>query len=166
MESEKLVHEIAPVYDEKSEILILGTFPSVKSRKEGFFYGNPQNRFWRVLAYVLNCPCPKNTEEKKQMLLKNHVALWDVLRSCEIRGSADAAIRCEEPNDFSEMLKVCAIKAVFLNGSKAGQLYKKYLNGGLNLPYTVLPSTSPANARWKIETLQEAWAKEIRAALA
>ncbi len=159
-----MVHSIAPVYDENSEILVLGTFPSVKSREVGFFYGNPQNRFWRVLAYTFNCACPKSIEEKKELLLENRVALWDVLAACEIRGSADAAIRKEVPNDFTEILKVCKIKKVLLNGNKAGQLYEKYLKEGLNLPYTVLPSTSPANARWKTEALQEVWKKEIEAA--
>ena len=152
-----MIHNIDPVYDSHSQILILGSFPSVKSREQQFFYGHKQNRFWRVLAQVLNRAVPENTEQKRAMLLVHHVALWDVIASCEITGSLDASIRNVCPNDLSRILDVADIRAIYTNGSKAYQLYQKYIfpiNGREAYP---LPSTSPANAGYSPDRLVEAW---------
>ncbi len=152
-----LVHTIDPVYDEHSEILILGSFPSVKSREQQFFYGHKQNRFWRVMAQVLGCETPENIEEKRAMLLSHHVAVWDVIASCEITGSSDASIRDVTPNDLSRILSVADIRAIYTNGSKAYQLYQKYLLEKTGRQAYLLPSTSPANAGYSLERLAEAW---------
>ncbi len=152
-----MIHNIDPVFDERSEILILGSFPSVKSREQQFFYGHKQNRFWRVMAQVLDCEIPETIEQKRLMLLENHVALWDVIASCEIEGSADASIRNVRPNDLSCILSKAPIRSVYTNGSKAYELYRRYIfpvNGIMARP---LPSTSPANAGYSLEKLVEAW---------
>ena len=152
-----MIHNIDPVYDSNSRILILGSFPSVKSREQQFFYGHKQNRFWRVMAQVLGCAVPEDTEQKRTMLLTHHVALWDVIESCEITGSSDASIRDVKPNDLSYILSQADIQAIYTNGSKAYELYQKYifpLNGRKAHP---LPSTSPANASYSLERLAEAW---------
>ena len=152
-----MIHNIDPVYDQDSRILILGSFPSVKSREQQFFYGHKQNRFWRVMAQVLGCTVPEDTEQKRTMLLTHHVALWDVIESCEITGSSDASIRDVKPNDLSYILSQADIQAIYTNGSKAYELYQKYIfpvNGRKAHP---LPSTSPANASYSLERLAEAW---------
>ena len=157
MEYEHITHSFEPVYDENSRILILGTLPSVKSRENNFYYGHKQNRFWKLLAYLLDEPLPDTIEEKKHMLFKNHIAIWDVIQSCDIKGSSDSSIRNVTPTDIRKILETADIKQVYANGNKAGALYKKY-----QLPLTqkeavVLPSTSPANAAWTFERLCEAW---------
>lgn len=152
-----LNHTIPPVYDSKSRILILGSFPSVKSREQQFFYGHKQNRFWRVLAQVLGCEAPQDVEQKKKMLLAHHIAVWDVIASCEITGSSDASIRNVVPNDISQILSQADIRAIYTNGSKAHQLYRKYIlpvSGRKDYP---LPSTSPANAGYSFDRLAQAW---------
>ena len=151
-----IVHPIDPVYDEKSEVLILGSFPSVRSRKEGFFYGNPQNRFWRVLAAVFGEEEPKTVDEKKEFLLCHRIALYDVIKSCEIDGSADGSIRNAVPADIAALIEKTAINRIFLNGATAERYYKKY-NAEIELPAIRLPSTSPANAAWTLEKLIEKW---------
>lgn len=152
-----LIHTIAPVYDANSEILILGSFPSVKSREQQFFYGHKQNRFWRVMAQVLGCKTPEGIEQKRAMLLSHHVAVWDVIASCEITGSSDASIRNVTPNDLSGILNAADISAIYTNGSKAHQLYRKYLLQKTGREAYCLPSTSPANAGYSLERLVEAW---------
>lgn len=152
-----LVHTIAPVYDAHSEILILGSFPSVKSREQQFFYGHKQNRFWKVLAQVLGCETPESIEEKRAMLLSHRIAVWDVIASCEITGSSDASIRDVTPNDLSRILNAAAIRAIYTNGGKAYQLYQKYLLQTTGREAYLLPSTSPANAGYSLERLVEAW---------
>ena len=122
-----LYHPIPPLYDEFSRVLILGSFPSVKSREQQFFYGHKQNRFWRVMAQVLDCPVPVSIEQKREMLLSHHIAVWDVIAGCEITGSSDASIRNVTPNDLSEILTCADIREIYTNGGKAGQLYKKYI---------------------------------------
>ena len=121
-----LIHPIPPLYDEKSQILILGSFPSVKSRKECFFYGHPQNRFWKVIARVLDEKTPETIIEKKEMLLRHNIALWDVIYSCEIEGSADSTIKNVVTNDLGVILENSAIKTIYVNGKKAEAMYKKY----------------------------------------
>lgn len=152
-----LVHTIEPVYDKDSEILILGSFPSVKSREQQFFYGHKQNRFWKVLAQVLGCETPESIAQKREMLLSHHIAVWDVIASCEITGSSDASIRDVTPNDLSRILNAAAIRAIYTNGGKAYQLYQKYLLPTTEREATLLPSTSPANAGYSLERLVEAW---------
>ena len=152
-----IIHPIKPVFDKESRILILGSFPSVKSREEGFFYGHPQNRFWRATAQVFGEKTPLSIDEKRSFLLRNHIALWDVIGSCEIDGSSDSSIRNVTVNDLSAILKTADIQEIFLNGKKAEQLYKKYLLPTVKRDAVCLPSTSPANAAWSIEKLVEAW---------
>lgn len=152
-----LTHTIDPVYDKDSEILILGSFPSVKSREQQFFYGHKQNRFWKVMAQVLGCETPESIAQKSQMLLSHHIAVWDVIASCEITGSSDASIRDVTPNDLSRILNAADIRAVYTNGGKAHQLYQKYLLQATGREAYLLPSTSPANAGYSLERLVEAW---------
>lgn len=152
-----IVHPIRPIYNESSEILILGSFPSVKSREEGFFYGHPQNRFWRVMARICNAPVPTNIDEKTSLILDNHFALWDVIHSCEITGSADSTIKNVYPNDLTEILEKANIKKIFVNGKKAESLYKKYIEKQIGIKAVCLPSTSPANASWNEDRLYACW---------
>ncbi|MDE6844255.1 MAG: DNA-deoxyinosine glycosylase [Lachnospiraceae bacterium] len=152
-----LNHPIPPVYDSESKILILGSFPSVKSREQQFFYGHKQNRFWRVLAQVLGCAVPASIEEKRAMLITHHIAVWDVIASCEITGSSDASIRDVVPNDLSCILSHADIRAIYTNGGKAHQLYQKYIFPVNGREALLLPSTSPANAGYSLERLVEAW---------
>lgn len=150
-------HPIEPVYDENSKILILGSFPSVKSREEGFFYGHPQNRFWKVLAAVYEGEIPETIAEKKAFLHENHIAVWDVICSCDIVGSSDSSIRNVVPNDLSRILSRANIKQIYVNGKKAEQLYKKYIFPSVKREAVCLPSTSPANAAWNLERLTKEW---------
>ena len=154
-------HPIKPVYNEHSKILILGSFPSVKSREEGFFYVHPQNRFWRVLSAVCKVDTPATVEEKKEFLLNNHIAVWDVIQSCDIVGSSDSSIKNVIPNDLQTILDIAPIEKICVNGKKAEQLYKKYIASQIGRTAVCLPSTSPANAIWTLERLVEVWGKEI-----
>ncbi len=150
-------HNIPPVFDEKSRVLILGSFPSVKSREGMFFYHHPQNRFWRVIAAVCAEPVPATVEEKRALLLRNRIALWDVIASCEISGSSDASIRHAVPNDLSRILDTAPIEHIYTNGQTAHRLYAKHQGKSIPLPESALPSTSPANAAWNVARLVEAW---------
>ena len=145
-----------PFYNTDSSILILGSFPSVKSREIGFYYGHPQNRFWRVLAEVFNEEVPQSIEEKKQFLKKYKIALWDVIDSCEIEGSSDSSIKNAIPSDLHKIVDVCEIKHIYVNGKKAEQLFDKYFKELIHIK-TCLPSTSPANAGYSLEKLKEIW---------
>lgn len=162
MEVKRQNHEFPPVYDENSEILILGSFPSVKSREMQFFYGHPQNRFWKVLAQVLNETVPQTIAEKKEMLLRHHIALWDVIASCDIAGSSDSSIRNVVPNDLAYIIGRSRITRIYANGAKSKQLYDKYLAKQLGIEAVQLPSTSPANAAYSVERLLEYWQKIIK----
>lgn len=152
-----ILHPISPVYDENSNILILGSFPSVKSREQGFFYGHPQNRFWKVLSAIFNRAEPQTVEEKRQFLLSSRIALWDVIGSCEIVGSADSSIRNAVPNDLRIILDAADIHAIFVTGKTAEKYYNKYARDSLKRDAICLPSTSPANAAWSLDRLVEAW---------
>ena len=154
-------HGFGPVYAEKSRILILGSFPSVKSREEGFFYGHPRNRFWKILAGVCNEPEPVTIEEKKQFLLKNSIALYDVIEECEIVGSSDSSIRNVIPADLNPVLEVSQISAVYTNGRLAGKLYRKYQEPVTGLQCVELPSSSPANAAFSLEKLTGIWQEAL-----
>lgn len=157
-------HGFEPVFDEHSRVLVLGSFPSVLSRANAFYYGNPQNRFWRVMATCLGMPVPPNEGDplvsgepatldasiaaKRAMLLNGGVALWDVVESCDIKGSSDASIRNVVPAHIERITDAASIEVVVCNGGTAGRLYKRYLQDRTGLPAVVLPSTSPANAAW------------------
>lgn len=140
-------HTIGPVYDTSSKILILGTIPSPKSREYGFFYSHPQNRFWRVLAELLQTPVPSSNEEKRRLCMNHHIALWDVLQSCSIEGADDASIREPVANDIAGLLRETGIRKVFTTGTKAAALYKRLCFPSTQFPAVALPSTSPANCR-------------------
>mgnify|MGYP001025769308 FL=1 len=154
---EKIEHPIPPLYNEASKILILGSFPSVKSREGRFFYHHPQNRFWKVLAAVLHQPEPQTIGEKQAFLLGNHIAVWDVIASCTIEGSSDSSIRDVTPNDLSVILRHAHISQIFCNGGTSYNYYKKYQEPATNIPAIRLPSTSPANAAWTLPKLTDAW---------
>ncbi len=153
----KQKHTIGNLFDKNSKILILGSFPSVKSREQGFFYGHKQNRFWKTLSAVLNKPLPKSIEEKKEFLLSNHIALWDVIAECDIIGSSDSSIKNVVPNDISKITNNCDIKMIFTNGKTADKLYKKYILPNNDFEAICLPSTSPANAKFTLEKLIDEW---------
>lgn len=149
------IHNITPVFDEKSKILILGSFPSVKSREEKFFYAHPQNRFWKVISFLTNETFPKTIDEKKSLLLKYNIALWDVIKKCDIVGSSDSSIENVVINDFSVIFNKANIKKIFANGDKAYKLFRKYYSKDFEI--IKLPSTSPANAQYSFERLCEEW---------
>lgn len=153
----KQIHPIPPLYSASSSVLILGSFPSVKSREQEFFYGHPQNRFWRVIAAVYGTSVPTAVEEKKKLILSNGLALWDVIAECEIEGSSDSSISAVKPNDISIILNNCPVKRIFVNGKMAEKYYIKYIQPKIGLKAVCLPSTSPANAAWSFERLCEAW---------
>ena len=155
--SEHIRHPFPPLFDSESRTLILGSFPSVKSREAMFFYGHPQNRFWKIVAAVFEEDVPAMIEEKKKMLLRNGIALWDVVASCEIEGSSDSSIRNVRPNDIKKLIDETSISRIYVNGRTALKLYQKYLEEQLGMEAIVLPSTSPANAAYSIERLIDAW---------
>lgn len=154
---ERLKHTFDPVFDENSKVLILGSFPSVKSRENNFYYGHPQNRFWKVLARIYEVEVPQTIKEKKTFLLEHHIAVWDVIESCTITGSSDSSIKDVVVNDFSKVLGNSAIESIYVNGGKAYELYRKYAEKQTVIEAVKLPSTSPANAAWSLERLCEAW---------
>ena len=156
-EYQKVTHTFEPIFDENSRILILGSFPSVKSRENNFYYGHPQNRFWKVLAKLLNTEVPQSVEEKKQFLLEHGIAIWDVIASCSIIGSSDTSIKDVVVNDFTKILKNSRIDTIYVNGGKAYELYHKYAEKQTGMVAVKLPSTSPANAAWNLEKLCKVW---------
>lgn len=157
----KVVHTIEPVFNEHSRVLLLGTMPSPKSREVGFYYGHPQNRFWKVLAILFDEPIPETIEEKRDLCLRHNIALWDVLSSCTIKGASDASITDAQPNDLSQILQKAPIEALFTTGTKAGQLYHKLCEPSIKIPCTVLPSTSPANSRVSLSKLCEIYQEAL-----
>ncbi|MEI3517802.1 MAG: DNA-deoxyinosine glycosylase [Clostridia bacterium] len=159
MEAGLVTHEFDAFFDKDSRVLILGTIPSPKSREQGFYYGHPQNRFWKVLADVLGEEFPQTVEERKRFLKRNHIALWDVLESCEIKGASDVSIRNARPNDMNRILQAADIRAIFAAGAKAAQLYKKLCFPECGVEAVRLPSTSPANCGCSYEKLREAYSQ-------
>lgn len=160
-EYQNISHGFGPVYNRESRILILGSFPSVKSREQAFFYGHPRNRFWKVLAAVLKEDEPETVEEKKEMLLRHGVAVYDVFEQCSIIGSSDSSIKDVIPANLGIIVEASQIRKVYTNGKTAGKLYRKYQDKELNLPMEELPSTSPANAAYSLEKLTEIWSRAI-----
>lgn len=153
------IHPFPPLYDENSKILILGSFPSIKSREQMFFYGHPQNRFWRVISALIGTKTPQTVEEKSELLHNSHIALWDVIASCDIIGSSDSSIRNVAANDLSEILNNADIKQIFVNGKTAEKYFNKYTRDKINRNAVCLLSTSPANAAWSVERLTDEWSQ-------
>ena len=158
MNEEHITHPIPPVFDENSKVLILGSFPSVKSREACFFYGHPQNRFWKLVASIFEDDLPMTAEEKRAFLLRHNIALWDVIKSCDITGSSDASIKNVVPNDLSVILDRADIRNIYVNGKTAFKYYEKYTKPLINRDAICLPSTSPANAAWNLDRLKSEWA--------
>ena len=157
MEYRHIIHPFPPLYDKRSKVLILGSLPSVKSREQMFFYGHPQNRFWPMMADLLGEPRPGTVEEKRTMALAHHLAMWDTIYSCDIKGSSDSSIRNVCPTDLRQIIEGSQVKHVFCNGSTSGAYYRKYQENELGIKAVVLPSTSPANAAWSMERLKDEW---------
>ena len=157
MEYEHIVHPFPPLFDENSEILILGSLPSVKSREQMFFYGHPQNRFWPLIARLLNEPEPRSIEEKKELVLKHHIALWDTIYSCDIIGSGDSSIKNVVPTDLKPILQGSKVSRIYCNGRTSWKYFRRYQERELGIEAQALPSTSPANAAWTMDMLASAW---------
>lgn len=155
------VHPFPPLIDEDCTVLILGSFPSVKSREQQFFYGHPQNRFWKVMAALLKEDVPVTIAAKRAMLLKHHIALWDVIQSCEIQGSSDSSITHVVPNDLARLCTSAPIQKIFCNGQTAYKYYVKYQEKTLGMKADVLPSSSPANARASLSDLIARWGEKM-----
>ncbi|MBM6775129.1 DNA-deoxyinosine glycosylase [Olsenella profusa] len=162
-EYQHITHGFEPVFDERSRVLVLGSFPSVLSRENRFYYGNPRNRFWRVMAAALGEPVPADGDipAKRALLLRHGVALWDVIESCDVRGSSDASIRNVVPADVARITSVSPIRAVLCNGGTAARLYHRWLEPVTGMDAVTLPSTSPANAAWSAERLAERWSAAL-----
>ncbi len=157
-------HGFQPVFNERSRVLVLGSFPSALSRKNDFYYGNPNNRFWRMLAACMGQPEPTTIERKRSLLLENGIALWDVIAECDIKGSSDSSIKNVVPVDVQRITRQAPITKVVCNGATAGRLYKKYLLYIVGIEAEVLPSTSPANAAWGFERLAQRWGRALECA--
>jgi TDG/mug DNA glycosylase family protein len=156
-------HPFDPIYDQDSKLLILGSFPSVRSRETGFYYGHPQNRFWKVISTILEDEVPVSNQQKKDFLLRHHIALWDVLASCEITGSSDASIKNAIPNDFTPLIKNSQIKTIITNGNTAFTLFDRFIRLDASMTLIRLPSTSAANAGMSLEKLTVRWSKALKA---
>ena len=157
MQPQSIIHPFPPLFDENSKTLILGSFPSVKSRESMFFYGHPQNRFWKVLAIIFNQPIPQNIEDKKNLVLDNGLALWDSIHSCTVIGSSDSSIKDVIPNDIRDIIQNSNINRIFCNGALSHKMYMKYIFPDTGIKAVKLPSTSPANATFSLERLVEEW---------
>ena len=157
-----IAHPFEPVVSPESRVLILGSFPSVKSREQMFYYGHPQNRFWRVLAEVYGEPVPADIPAKRAFILRHGLALWDVIASCEITGSSDASVKNAVPVDISRVIGVAEIRQVLCNGALSGKLYARHLLPRTGLEALVMPSTSPANAAWTLPRLVDAWGRALK----
>ncbi|MCH3947449.1 MAG: DNA-deoxyinosine glycosylase [Olsenella sp.] len=162
--SQLVVHPLEPIFDENSRVLVLGTMPSPKSREVCFYYGNPQNRFWRVMAALWDEPLPEENDDRRDLCLRHHVALWDVLASCTITGASDASIRDPVPNDVGRILSAAPISCVFCTGGTATRIYRRLVEPTCGMPCVGLPSTSPANARMRLDDLIAAYEPLRRAA--
>ena len=155
--SERILHPFPPLFDSESRTLILGSFPSVKSREAMFFYGHPQNRFWRLIALLCHEDTPQTVEEKSSLILRHHLALWDSIRSCTITGSSDSSVRDVVPNDLRVIFDNSKTERVFCNGALSHKMYMKYIYPQTGIAAVKLPSTSPANAAYSLERLAESW---------
>lgn len=156
----KVEHTFKPIYSKDSKILILGSIPSVVSREDNFYYAHPQNRFWKIISKIYNEKIPTTKEEKTKLILNNNLAIYDVIKSCEIQGSSDSSIKNVEINDINYIINNSSIEKIIFNGNKAYELYNKYETNKFSNT-KVLPSTSPANARYSFEKLYNVWFKEL-----
>ena len=165
MKTERVIHPFEPFFQSDSKILILGSFPSIKSRADGFYYGNRQNRFWKMLARIFSknrtIEIPETTAQKRDFLLKNKIALYDTIKECSISGSADSSIRDAVPADIKKILKESQIEKILLNGKTAEKYFQKYQSPEVQVIAKTMPSTSPANAVWTLEKLAQRWGEEI-----
>lgn len=158
MQHQKASHTFGPFYDKNSEILILGSFPSVKSREVGFYYGHPTNRFWKVVSEIFKRKEPGTIEEKQELLSSCHIALYDVIDSCMITGSADSSITDVKVTDLAPILSGTSVGSrIFVNGKTAYRLYMKYQFPFYGIRPVCLPSTSAANARYRLDDLIREW---------
>ena len=157
MNAGRIVHPFPPLFCGESDTLILGSFPSVISREAMFFYGHPQNRFWKLAAMLFGEPVPETIEEKTALILNNRLALWDSIKSCTITGSSDSSVRDVVPNDLSLIFENSRVNRVFCNGALSHKMYMKYIFPETNVKAVKLPSTSPANAAFSIDRLYEHW---------
>ena len=155
--AQRIDHPFPPLFDSESRTLILGSFPSVKSREAMFFYGHPQNRFWKLIAQLCNEDVPVSIEEKSALILRNHLALWDSIHSCTITGSSDSSVRDVVPNDLSVIFENSKVSRVFCNGALSHKMYMKYIYPATGIDAVKLPSTSPANAAYSLERLAQEW---------
>lgn len=154
-------HPFKPIYNKESKILILGSFPSVKSREVCFYYGHPQNRFWKIIANIFNENIPTTVDEKKELLIIHDIAIWDTIKSCRINASSDSSIKDAIPNDIETIIRNSSIKAIFCNGNTSYKIFMKYFKDKINLPIFCLPSSSPANAKFSLQDLTNIWSEEI-----
>ncbi len=154
---QRIIHPFGPLFGPDSRVLILGSFPSVKSREQNFFYGHPQNRFWKVVAALFGQDTPRTVPEKKELILSHGLALWDSIASCVITGSSDASIREVRPNDLRIILDHAPIERIYCNGRKSHEMYERYILPSLGRDAACLPSTSPANAQWSLDRLIAEW---------
>ena len=156
-----VVHSFGPLYNENSRILILGSIPSHASRKVGFYYGHPRNRFWQILAEAYGMPLPESIEEKKALVLANGLALWDVIQECDIIGASDSSVKNVIPTDIPLILSQTKVERILCNGSLSKKIYDKYQLERTGTPAVKMPSTSPANAAWSLERLIGEWGKVL-----
>lgn len=162
-EYQHIHHGFDPVFDARSHVLVLGSFPSVLSRENNFYYGSPRNRFWQVIAACTGRPVPLNEPivdaiaSKQRLLLDSGIALWDVIESCDIKGSADSTIRNAAPAHIERILDAADIKAIIANGRTAEKLYRDQLQERTGRTIVCLPSTSPANAAYSLDRLIGCW---------
>lgn len=154
---QSIVHPFPPLFDRNSSVLILGSFPSVKSREQNFFYGHPQNRFWKLISLLFDEEIPQSIDEKKRLILKHNLALWDVIHSCTVTGSSDSSIKDVVPNDLSVILQNSRVGRIFANGALSHKMYMKYIFPKTGIEAVKLPSTSPANAAFSLDRLAENW---------
>ena len=155
--SERIIHPFEALYNENSKVLILGSFPSVKSREVSFFYGHPRNRFWKVIPALFGEEEPVTIEKKKELILRRNLALWDSIYSCEITGSSDSSVKNVVPNDISKIIGNSKVSKVFCNGALSHKMYMKYIFPDTKIEAVKLPSTSPANAAYSLDKLIEEW---------
>ena len=156
-DTKNITHPFPPLYDENSRTLILGSFPSVKSREAMFFYGHPQNRFWKLIAELYGEDVPSTIEEKSSLILRHRLALWDSIHSCTITGSSDSSVRDVVPNDISGIIRNSKIERIFCNGALSHKMYMKFIFPSTGIEARKLPSTSPANAAYSLERLAREW---------
>lgn len=158
----KVKHPFEPIFDINSKFLILGSFPSIKSRENNFYYAHPQNRFWKILENIFKEEISNDILSKKNFLLKHNIALWDIIKSCDIISSSDSSIKNAKPNNIKNLIKNSNISTIFCNGNTSYKIFNKYFKNTFNIPIICLPSSSPANAKFSLEDLITIWEKEIK----